>query len=272
MLEEAWKLLEFQFNTCFDIVKEDDFYRGYALEKWRHSKQVAGTGNYIVSKVEWLKDKSAEYVEMVRCAVLLHDVCRFSEIVCMYRKAGKYDHGVGAAEMLKNTALFNDIRIWLPIKHHGHLIESLYEDVEYQNIKDKQLQEEVEKICFIIRDADKIANFYMSINEPKNRDLFFGDAGGDAWKNGQVSEITRASAFRGETTPRIDNPTPADRVTCFLSWFTDINYQYSMDYCYRLNIVENLFKLFDEFCLDEEFKNQYKTFLTDYLNKRQFLH
>ena len=134
MLEEAWQLLKSNFDECCEIVKGNKFYYGYALEKWRHSKQVAGAGNYIISKVEWLKDKSAEYVEMVRTAVLLHDVCRFTEITYRYNGGDKYDHGVEAAAFLKQIPLFNDIRIWLPIKHHGHRIEYLYNDDEYKNI------------------------------------------------------------------------------------------------------------------------------------------
>ena len=39
----------------------------------------------------------------------------------------------------------------------------MYADDEYQNISNKKLQKEVEEICFIIRDADKIANLHIHI-------------------------------------------------------------------------------------------------------------
>lgn len=271
MLKEAWQLLELQFNECYEIVKSDDFYRGYALEKWRHSKQVAGAGNYIIPKIEWLQKRSSEYVEMVRVAVLLHDVCRFTEIENGFNKKGKYDHGVGASELLKHTPMFNDIRIWLPIKHHGHRIEDLYNDEVYKNITDKELQKEVELICFIIRDADKIANLNMIINEKNILHLFLGNSCGDKQKDGQISQAVKDVAFKEDTTPRFNGATQGDHITGYLSWFFDINYKYSIDYCQKLNVVSGLFEMFDEYCNDEEFKCKYKEFVRDYLQNHQYL-
>ena len=271
MLQKAWQLLELQFNECFDIVKNDDFYRGYALEKQRHSKQVAGAGNYIIPKIEWLKNKPAEYIEMVRTAVLLHDVCRFTEIAFAYTGKGKYDHGVGASELLKHTPLFSDIRIWLPIKHHGHRIEDLYNDVVYRKIADKNLQKEVELICFIIRDADKIANFNMLIHEANILPLFLGKSCGDKFKDGQISQIVKDNAFKFDTTPRFAGATQGDHITSYLSWFFDINYQSSIDYCQRLNIVSGLLDLFEKYCNDSDFKRSYSEFVLQYLTAHEFL-
>lgn len=271
MLQEAWQLLELQFNECLKIVKDDEFYRGYTMEKWRHSKQVAGAGNYIIPKIEWLKEKSAEYVEMVRTAVLLHDVCRFTEIEYRFNNKGKYDHGVGASELLKHTPMFNDIRIWLPIKHHGHRIEDLYNDEVYQNIADKSLQKEVELICFIIRDADKIANLNMMINESNVLHLFLGNGTGDKVKDGQVSKIVKDFAFREDTTPRFEGATQGDHITSYLSWFFDINYKYSIDYCRKLNIISGLIKMFEKYCSDDEFKREYIDFVNKYIQNHDFL-
>ena len=271
MLQEAWQLLELQFNQCFAIVKDDEFYRGFALEKWRHSKQVAGAGNYIIPKIEWLKNKSADYMEMVRTAVLLHDVCRFAEIERKFRNKGNYDHGVAACEFLQHTPMFNDMRILLPIKHHGHRIEDLYNDEVYQNIADKQLQKEVEQICFIIRDADKIANLNMMMNEKNVLPLFLGKGSGDKYKDGLISQIVKDRAFIEDTTPRFAGASVGDHITGYLSWFFDINYKYSIEYCQRLNVIDGLFKMFDEYCSDEEFKHKYKEFVRAYLQNHEYL-
>ena len=271
MLEKAWQLLELQFNECFEIVKNDEFYRGYVLEKQRHSKQVAGAGNYIIPKIEWLKSKPAEYIEMVRTAVLLHDVCRFSEIAYRYKNEGKYDHGVAASELLKHTPLFGDIRIWLPIKHHGHCIEDLYNDEVYQNIADKNLQKEVELICFIIRDADKIANLNMIANEENILPLFLGRSCGDKLKDGQISQIVKDSAFTYNTAPRFDGATQGDHIMSYLSWFFDINYRYSIEYCKRLNVIPKIIGLFEKYCTDEDFKPKYISFVKEYIRTHEFL-
>lgn len=271
MLEKAWQLLELQFKECWEIVKNDEFYGGYALEKWRHSKQVAGTGNYIIPKIEWLKQKDSSYVEMVRTAVLLHDVCRFTEIVCKFQNRGKYDHGLGASILLQNTPMFSDMRIWLPIKHHGHIIEELYNDEVYQNISDKELQKEIRLICFIIRDADKIANLNMLVNEKDVLPLFLGQGSDDKYKDGQISEIVKENAFKPQPTPRFDGATVGDHITSYLSWFFDVYYQYSVDYCTKLNVIDGLFALFEKYCSDESFKREYTEFVKKYLQTHSFL-
>ena len=134
MLKKAMELLYLQYNQCMEVVKDDVYYRHYAEEKIRHSLQVAGAGNYLLRHIDWLKNKPAEYIEMVKTAILLHDVCRFAEIVKLYHGIEDYDHGIAAYEFLEHTPLFDDIRIRLPIKHHGHLIKELYADVEYQDL------------------------------------------------------------------------------------------------------------------------------------------
>lgn len=271
MIDKAWQLLELQFNECCEIVKNDEFYLRYAIEKLRHSKQVAGAGNYIINKIEWLKKKPQEYIEMVRTAVLLHDVCRFTEIAYRYLGKREYDHGVGGAELLQNTPMFNNILIWLPIKHHGHRIEDLYNDEVYKNISDKNLQKEVELICFIIRDADKIANLNMITNEENVLPLFLGKGCGNAVKDGAISQIVKNNAFKHDTAPRFYEATQGDRITGYVSWFFDINYVYSINYCNKLNVVHKLFRLFNKYCNDGEFKCKYIDFVKDYLQNHDFL-
>lgn len=271
MLQEAWKLLELQFRNSLKVLNDDVHYKNYALEKWRHSQQVAGAGNYIIPKINWLKKKSDDYIDMVKSAVLLHDVCRFTEMVYKYKFNKKYDHGVGASEFLQHTAMFNDIRIWLPIKHHGHIIERLYEDEVFQVITDTNLKKEVELICFIIRDADKIANLNMLVNEPAVQAIFLNSEIEDKERDANLSEVVKASAFRETTVARSERATAADRITGYVSWFMDINYQAAIDYCDKLMIKPKLFALFDEICADNEFKPQYKEFVNTYLRKHKFI-
>lgn len=269
MLKQAMKLLYLQYEDCMNIVKNDSFYSYYAEEKIRHSLQVAGAGNYLLGHIKWFQDKSAEYIEMVRCAVLLHDVCRFSEISKKFRALGKYDHGVAAHEFLWHTPMFDDIRIRLPIKHHGHEISALYEDAEYQNL-DASLQEEVKMICFVIRDADKIANFNMVTHEPYFVPLFLERQENITPKDLLLSDHVRQNAFR-ETTIPYPIMTVGDRVAAFLSWYMDINYQASIDYCTKLGVTELMFGMFEQYCGDAEFKQKYAAFVRAYLAKHQYI-
>ncbi len=269
MLKHATELLYLQYAQCIEVVKNDTFYSYYAEEKLRHSLQVAGAGNYLVRHINWLEDKSPEYIEMVRTAVLLHDVCRFSEIIKMYHGVKGYDHGVAAYEFLEHTPLFDDIRIRLPIKHHGHLIDDLYADEEYRNLPD-DLREEVQKICFIVRDADKIANFNMVTHEPRYLPLFINIDRPLEPQDLIISEHIKQAAFIENTVPK-PFYTVADRAAAFLSWYTDINYRASLDYCDKLGVTDLMFAMFEKYCGDVEFKQKYTAFVRHYLDSHIFI-
>ncbi|MBR3501957.1 MAG: HD domain-containing protein, partial [Alphaproteobacteria bacterium] len=124
MIEDAILCLKNQYNENRPYVEGNDFFTYYFNEKQRHSMQVFGAGNMLVRHIDWLKNKPAEYIEMVRTAVLLHDVYRFKEIALKATENKNIDHGIEGAEFLRNIPQFSDIRIWLPIYHHGHLIEA----------------------------------------------------------------------------------------------------------------------------------------------------
>ena len=269
MLKQAMELLYLQYNQCAEAVKDNAHYCYYAEEKIKHSLQVAGAGNYLLRHIEWFKNKPAEYIEMVQTAILLHDVCRFSEIAALYQGVKRYDHGVAAYEFLRYAPLFNDIRIRLPIKHHGHLIRDLYADAEYQSLSE-DMRDEVEKICFAVRDADKIANFNMLINEPYFRPLFVDMEKEITDADLQISEHILQSAYKGDTVPK-PFITLGDHVTSLLSWLEDINYQAALDYCDKLNLTEQIFAMFDKYCGNFEFKQKYAAFVRDYLQNHQFL-
>ncbi|MBR1904746.1 MAG: HD domain-containing protein [Alphaproteobacteria bacterium] len=273
MLQEAYDLLEKEYQKCFAYVQKDKAFAAFAKEKRRHSFQVAGAGNYLLRHIEWMHCQTAEFVELVKTAIFLHDICRFAEICKLFDGVRGFDHGEAGAKFLQSIPMFNDIRIWLPIKHHGHLINALYDDEVYQSIKDKELQAQVQKICFIIRDADKIANLNMVTHEDNIWFLFFGKEKADynPAVDGAVSELIQKEAFEDITVSRKPNATVADRSIGLLSWFTDINYQAAIDYCKALDVISRLVRIFEYCCSDGEFKQRYLAHFEDYLAKRQYL-
>ncbi len=270
MITEAYKLLRTEFEKCIQLVDKNEDYEAYAREKYRHSLQVMGAGNYLIKHIAWLQNKSPEFIELVKTAILLHDTARFQEIALLQQGYKNFDHGIAGSILLQSTNLFNDVRIWLPIKHHGHLIKDLYSDVEYQNIEDKSLQDDVRRICFIIRDADKIANLHMIVHEPKMRWLFWGKKHIDLSVDGKISDMTEKYAFGSTTIPRNFKATPADCIVSFLSWYKDINYQCAIDFCSILSITTGMLQILDEYCIDEAFKQKFTAHLNSYLQGRQF--
>ncbi len=270
MIKLAAELLYLQYNQCMEVVGKDKFYSYYAEEKIRHSLQVAGAGNYLVEHIDWLKDKSAEYKEMVKTVCLLHDICRFSQITKDFHgQAEGYDHGAAGADFLNQSSLFDDIRITLPIRHHGHRIKELYADEEYQKL-DEGLRKEVELICFLVRDADKIANFNMMVHEPYFLPLFIGDKKPLTPEDLQISEYTRQNSFIDDTIPK-PSYTVGDRIASFVSWYMDINYRAAIDYCTKLGLVESMFKLFEDYCNDEEYKQKYSQHVRKHLREHNFI-
>ncbi|MBO6281133.1 MAG: HD domain-containing protein [Alphaproteobacteria bacterium] len=269
MLQEAYVLLKNQYDECLKIVSDNPFCVGFTKEKWRHSMQVAGAGNYLVRHIEWLKTRPAVFIELVKTAVLLHDVCRFAEIVHLYRGDKGYDHGEAGGELLKNMLPYNDIRIWLPIKHHGHMIEDLYNDPAYKSITNEALRDEVEKICFIIRDADKIANLHMLANEDDIRYLFLGDK---KENEGYVPEAAKQEALSGVLVKREYRVNRAASAVTYLSWFADTNYQAAIDFCEKLNVPEKLYTLVASYCLDKDFVAAYTGVIRNMLKNKAYLH
>lgn len=271
MLKDAYKLLKEKSDECLCRVSGNDFFTGYAKEKIRHSLQVMGAGNYIIPRIEWLKQKDVTYINMVKSAVLLHDICRFDEIEqkCLYNR--RIDHGVAGGEFLQTISEFSDIRIWLPIKHHGHMIEELYKDKDYRSISDKNLQQEIAQICFIIRDADKIANLRMLAYEDNMRYLFFGKKIVIPAVDGHISAPIREDLNKNMTLPRWDDATPADRMAGYLSWYYDINYQYAIDFCDSLQVTKKLMELFNWLCVDNDFKEPFMKQFTEFLQNHKYL-
>lgn len=270
MLNEALKCLKNQYDENSNIQFKNAMHFTWYHKKWRHSMQVFGAGNMLVRHIDWLKNKPAEYVEMVRTAVLLHDVFRFKEITLLVEENKKIDHGVEGAKFLKNIPLFSDVRIWLPIYHHGHLIEALYDDEQYKNLPEN-LRREVELICFVIRDADKIANLRMLAYEPDMRPLFLSSGTGDVLHDYHISDFAKEDAFAGKTVRRTPDCTIADRLLGYLSWFNDINYRYSVDFCLKLKVVQILKAYFAEICSDKAFVKEYFAYFDECLRLRDFL-
>ena len=243
MLKEARNFLQDEFEKNYFIVKDNPYFATFAKEKIHHSLQVLGAGNYILRHEPWFADKNDNFIELAGTAILLHDIARFDEIREKYRKPQDFDHGVAGAKKLRQILLYDDIRITLPIKHHGHLIEEFYADVEYQNIDDDNLKEEVTNIIFAIRDADKIANFNLITHDLEILEALFVPKPEKLKTNSrQISEDVLGNFYAHKTLDREKFKTQADYMLSYIAWIFDINYKSSLMFCRKLNIVHKLFK------------------------------
>lgn len=263
-LEKAKHLLTQEYNSALAQTHPQSFARVFIEEKIRHSFQVLGAGNYILKHEPIFNTCNTEQLDCLKATVLLHDIARFQEI--LLRENGIFiDHGTYGADMLKKTDTFKNTNITLPIKHHGHLIEELYSDPEYLSLP-KQAQTDIKNICFLVRDADKLANFYLLANSFKEvESVFFPNT--QTNNKIPVPEI-KESFLQNKSINKDLCQSSADRALLLLAWIFDIDFSSSLVFLQKLSIIDKLFSHFAKFLTDED-QILYKETITKYITKKQ---
>lgn len=231
-----------------------DYQREFMEEKIRHSYQVLGYGNLLLRSERCFQQLLPAEREFLQAVVLLHDIGRFYEIIEKY--AGHVvDHGVYGAQYLAHIESFNRCECLLPIRHHGHLINKLYEDEDYL-VLPKELRERVRNTAFLVRDADKLANFYLlSQRFEEVEDVFFVAY---CFEQPNSKAITPAvwDDFMSQCSVKRENVRNfADMALFFLAWIYDLNFESSFHILQRLKTVERLVSAFAKFWMAEDEKN-----------------
>lgn len=266
---KAKQLLYAEYHKNLAAVNGDNYSQLYMNEKIKHSLQVAGAGNGILKNEPCFQNRSAAFLEVAKTAILLHDIFRFQEIKIRHETGQRVDHGVEGAVFLQSLSDFNQPLITLPVKHHGHMIEEFYQDPEYQNIPDKTLRQDIEQILFAVRDADKIANWYLMNNEfdfvknvwlpyPDNTSKEQGIISDDIWNIFANHGIVRNGMTK----------TNAEELISAYCWLFDINYLSSIRYCHRLNLFNKFLNLFEFLQVPANKINSIKNIVADYIQKR----
>ena len=270
-------LLRQYYEETASYVKDSDWCSVYAEEKMQHSLQVIGAGNYIMKHEDVFQCRSSDFTRCAVLAYLLHDIGRFPEIkeIYDYEKSGKIysnrnsllDHGERGAEMLSKMSEYNDPRIIIPIRHHGHMIEKFYADNQYQSIENEYLRREIEDIIFLVRDADKIANFYL-MTSPRTIKKYYNllfHSPSEAYLYGEISPKIIDYMQEYKIIEHKDIHTLADDFMGFISWVFDLNYQTSVEFSKRHNIIDGLvadIRLFNhQYELQEKLANYAKMYI-----------
>ncbi len=252
LYEKAKKLLMQEYQTNYEIVKQSNYHRAYVNEKIKHSMQVSGAGNGIIANEPYFKDKSDDFIDIARTAILLHDIYRFQEVRILFETGQKIDHGLKGAEFLEKTKDFNDIRITLPVKHHGHMIEEMYQDESYQKLS-PSLQEEVKHIAFAVRDADKIANWYLlALSWYDMRKVWLPSPDNFSSDQAKIDTTLWDYFINDKISPNKLRKTNGDTTVSILCWLFDINYDYSIKYSKKLRILEKWCHILEKLNIDSE--------------------
>ncbi|MFI3241547.1 MAG: HD domain-containing protein [Alphaproteobacteria bacterium] len=276
-MKKEINLLHDTYQKTLDIVKSDDDCKAYAYEKIRHSLQVVGAGNYIFKHEVSFQNKPQDFVKCAKTAYILHDIGRFREIEEIYYKStgdneynlnkSPVDHGTLGAMILAEMPEYNDPRIILPVRHHGHLIEEFYQDEDYLAIKDEDLKNDIKQILFLAMDADKIANFYMLKQEFDNHIKAWLPATDKEFIYGPINPIAIDCFKERVLYPRSEIKSNSDDLVATISWMFDINHQTSIDFCKRHNLVEAIMKIVARYNNQSDVQEELTSLVKQYLNE-----
>jgi len=267
MLENEKKILQNEYERCLAVVGDSDLHRMYADEKFTHSLQVFDAGNYLLKNENVFKNWSSKLIRLARTAVLFHDIGRFQEIRNLRNTPEQpNDHARFGYDFLRQYPEYNNPHILLPVKHHSNMIEQFYSDYEYNNIEDPHKKYEIEKIAFLVRDADKIANFKLLSQADDNIRRLFCPVGED--------EIEMPSApvlqdfFARKPIKRADVKTSGDRILCLLGWVFDLNYRSSFVYIQKFGGIDFLLDFLNKGKFDSVLKQKIALTVNNYMNER----
>ena len=267
LYEKAKKLLVSEYETNFKIVQSSAFHKAFMNEKIRHSWQVSGAGNGIIMHEPYFFNQSHSFIDLTRAAVLLHDIYRFREIRTLFETGEKIDHGELGAELLSKTADFNNILITLPIKHHGHMIECMYEDAAYIK-QDEATQSQIKHIAFAVRDADKIANWHLLANEwQEMKEIWLKHPDDFSKAQTSINDELWSWFARQEVAPNTLRHTNAETVISILCWLFDMNYDYSIAFCKYHNLFSRLCEILTKIGVEESKVNEVYEIMKDYTFK-----
>ena len=249
-LTKAKKLLNQEYQQRY---KEN--VSGYHIEvmdeKIRHSYQVLGAGNFLLRHEPCFASLSPKEIDKLQAAVLLHDIGRFYEILMM-KDRQFVDHGVYGAKMLAQIPEFNQKDIVLPIRHHGHLIEALYADEEYMALADEE-KAIIRRNAFLVRDADKLANFYLLATHFEEYGPMFLVASEYKDANSKdISEKIREDFFNHKCVTRSEIRNLAEKALSLWAWIYDINYDSSFLFMERLHLTDRLFKFLSRYLKEDD--------------------
>lgn len=245
--EKAKILLDTEYSAYYQ--KATTHAQKVMDEKKCHSYQVLGVGNYLLKHETAFQNCTLSEIQRLKATVLLHDLGRFYEVF-LHEDGGKVDHGVYGASLLAKYSDFNRFDIVLSVRHHGHLIEKLYEDADYVKLSAEE-QLEIQKIIYLVRDADKVANFYLLSRHFKEMEnLFFLKS----LLNCQIKEPCPLvwDAFMKHTAVDLRNVKSfADQAVMYLACVYDLAYVSSFVLINKLDILPKLLDCFDKFLTED---------------------
>lgn len=275
MQHEELMFLKQAFNSAKNKLNNDRLYISVIKRKFAHSWRVLQNGRKIIYSGEIpLLVTNKKLRIQAKQALLFHDIGRFEETVLAYKNSSldtfgkKYDHGVLGADILSENPPFNDMKIVLAVRHHGHLIEEFYNDKDYKKLSAEE-QKIAETYIKIVRDADKLDLYNLQKTEYSiEKDPFFCSLS-EEQKYAPLSDEVKEQFFNMTTINHKSIKCFADRILGCISWIFDINYKYSLKIIDENEYIDVLLNIMRKYCSNNDDIEKIEYFAKEWIKKER---
>ncbi|MBQ8784639.1 MAG: HD domain-containing protein [Alphaproteobacteria bacterium] len=275
MQHEELMFLKQAFNSAKNKLNNDRLYISVIKRKFAHSWRVLQNGRKIIysGEIPHLVTNKKLRIQ-AKQALLFHDIGRFEETVLAYKNSSldtfgkKYDHGVLGADILSENPPFNDMKIVLAVRHHGHLIEEFYNDKDYKKLSAEE-QKIAETYIKIVRDADKLDLYNLQKTEYSiEKDPFFCSLS-EEQKYAPLSDEVKEQFFNMITINHKSIKSFADRILGCISWIFDINYKYSLKIIDENEYIDVLLNIMRKYCSNNDDIEKIEYFAKEWIKKER---
>lgn len=258
------------YQKCRTYVSSSKELCLYADEKFRHSMQVVGAGNYLLKNEKGLQSWTPEQKYLGWLGCLFHDIGRFKEICLRCDNKDlhganlcKYDHGEFSYEILKAEPQYGNPLLLFPVRHHGHLDSDFFTEEGWLKASPAE-QELMKNLFFLIKDADKTANFYLFKRHPE----YYGALiCGTEEMDSQASPKVLESLTRHELCRNADIASPLDRILRILSWVFDLKFATSFAFLHNLGCIEAMLKRIREHNTDNKSQEMIEKIIRNFIKE-----
>jgi len=258
MYDNDIEFLKTEFKNATAEIGDDKFCSDLLQRKYTHSVRVLQNGMQIVDHDLPQLSNQPKLLLQSKRALLFHDIGRFRETVEAYKKQSMkdwggrvFDHGVIGAEILARSTEYNDIKIVLAVRHHGHLIEEFYADPEYLALSESD-KISAAMMIKLVRDSDKLDLYYIQehFNNIEN-DVFFHNLS-EKRKLAPLSTEVITQFFSGQPINHAFIHSFSDRILGCISWQFDFNYELTKQLYIKEGYQQMLFDLLAKHCPDNK--------------------
>ncbi len=234
---------------------------GFMLKK-NHTQRVMALSRMIAEK----QGCSQEDIDLAVLIALLHDIGRFDELrILQMFDSSRFNHAMYGASLLFDQGL---IRRFQKDESFDSLIRKAIENHNRLAVEEG-LDERTLFHCRLIRDADKLDNFYVKLSE-KVEDTFAGT--GVSRKTVEDSRISPAvlQAVREQHCVKLaDRHEPLDYYICIMAFAFDLYFPCSYEYVREKDYISRLYGQFAYHDPDTAAQmEEIRDIITNYVNKK----